>query len=278
MGNAIHRLRQRPCFLLGYFLAQLLVFVALDAWLVAWRGWHTIFQLPHTAAGLWLLPLGLILGVRIPVLMHNCVHGNLRPKILNPILGELAGVYILLGMEAFALNHWMHHAYADTSEDPHNPQGKRFLRFALANNFGGTGPVLRKYLAFHGDTPRNRRRFAAIVALHFLNVPARLAFWALCLGPDWFLPVFAPSYAFHLFVFAHINFVTHRTGAGGESLVYDLSEGPYYRFVNFFGHGVYHHHSHHAAPHRLDPRVSVGISAVAPTRPARTASARGGAG
>jgi fatty acid desaturase len=42
------------------------------------------------------LPLGLIIAVQMPVMIHNCVHRNLRPKWLNFLVGELVGFYVLL--------------------------------------------------------------------------------------------------------------------------------------------------------------------------------------
>ncbi len=202
-----------------------------------------------------LLPLGLILAVQIPVLIHNTVHRNLKPPFLNFIAGELAGYYVLLSMATFELNHVMHHAHADSDLDPHNPYQRNFLGFFFANNFGGTRVVLAKYLEDHGDTFLNRRFFDLMVVLHFINVPLRLAFWVMLLGPSVFLFAFVPSYLFHMFVFAHINFVTHETTATGEAMVYNLDSNIYYRFVNFFGSGVYYHKNHHERPYLYNPKL-----------------------
>jgi fatty acid desaturase len=209
---------------------------------------------------LLLLPVGLIIGVQIPVLIHNCVHNNLKIKILNNIAGEIAGIYVLLSMASFELNHFMHHAHADKDLDPHNPHKRNFFKFFFANNFGGTDVVLSKYLNYHGDTKVNRMLFNLIIFIHFLNVPLRIVFWFLLLGPSLFILAFIPSYLFHMFVFAHINFITHETKADGSTHVYNHDSNYYYQFVNFFGSGVYYHKNHHINPSVYNPKLGVGNS------------------
>ncbi len=207
-----------------------------------------------------LLPIGLIIGVKMPVLIHNCVHGNMKPKIMNQIAGELAGVYVLLSMAAFELNHFMHHAHSDSHLDPHNPHKRSFIPFFFANNFGGTRVVLHKYFQFHGKTATNKRLFELVCVLHFLNVPLRLMFWVFLLGPTLFVTFFIPSYLFHMFVFAHINYKTHETKDNGEVVLYNLNSNVYYRFVNYFGSGVYFHKNHHLNPTHYNPQLGASNS------------------
>lgn len=255
------KFKKDPLYLIRYFGTSLLIGIAvvlLQTYLI--EDWSSYQSLSIDWRGFLLLPIGLVIGVAIPALMHNCVHGNLRKRILNNIAGELAGIYILLGMAAFELNHRMHHVYADTELDPHNPEGKKFFFFFFANNFGGTKPVLTKYLQFHGDTKKNRARFSLIVLLHFLNVPVRLMFWYLLLGPSFFLTFFVPSYLFHMFVFAHINYYTHETNEEGKSVVFNFDSNLYYRFVNRFGSGVYFHANHHRNPNHYNPMKGASTS------------------
>ncbi|MBY0412830.1 MAG: fatty acid desaturase [Bdellovibrionales bacterium] len=221
---------------------------------------HKATDIHFSIWSLVLFPLGLIIGVKVPVLMHNCVHRNLRPPILNFIAGELAGVYILMGLAAFELNHIMHHSHSDTELDPHNPHRKNFLGFLFANNFGGTKPVLTKYLRFHGDTKTNRSLFSLIIFMHFISVPMRIAFWFMLLGPTFFVTVFIPSYLFHMFVFAHINFITHETKDDGSVEVYNMNSNLYYKLVNYFGSGVYFHKNHHMNPGHYNPRLGASQS------------------
>lgn len=215
-----------------------------DFWSFQPTWWHLLLIIP-----------GLILGVQIPVLIHNCVHRNLRPNWLNHVAGEIAGFYVLLSMAAFELNHIMHHAHADSDLDPHNPHKKNFFFFFLANNFGGGDVVLHKYLQFHGDTKGNKVLFMGIMVLHFLNVPLRLLAWFFLLGPTLFVVAFVPSYLFHMFVFSHINYVTHETKEDGSVHTYNLDSNLYYRFVNYFGSGVYYHKNHHDNPRVYNPKL-----------------------
>lgn len=209
------------------------------------------FQWAH----LLLLPIGLIIAVQAPVMIHNCVHRNMKPKIMNHIAGELAGFYVLLSMASFELNHIMHHSHSDSDLDPHNPYKRGFFGFFFANNFGGTRVVLDRYLKYHGDTKFNRFLFEVIVVLHFINVPMRLLMWLFLLGPTLFVAFFIPSYAFHMFVFAHINYVTHETKDDGSVHLYNLDSNLYYKFVNYFGSGVYYHKNHHENPSVYNPKM-----------------------
>lgn len=231
-------------------LSLMLKFKSLENFLIFnFEAWHIL-----------LLPIGLIIAVQAPVLIHNCVHRNLKPKIMNQIAGELAGFYVLLSMASFELNHIMHHSHSDSDLDPHNPYQRNFFNFFFANNFGGTRVVLSKYLQYHGDNRTNRLLFELIVVLHFINVPLRILFWVLLLGPTLFVVFFIPSYLFHMFVFAHINFITHETKADGSVELYNLDSNFYYKFVNFFGSGVYYHKNHHANPGVYNPKVGASTS------------------
>ncbi len=203
---------------------------------------------------LLLLIPGLIIGVQIPVLIHNCVHKNLRPKMANTIFGELAGFYVLLSLAAFELNHVMHHSHSDTDLDPHNPHKKNFFSFFLANNFGGGHVVYEMFKKYHGESLFNKYLFGFSMFLHFLNVPLRVAAWLFLLGPTLFVTFFVPSYLFHMFVFSHINYVTHETKDDGTVELYNLDSNLYYKFVNFFGSGVYYHKNHHLFPSRYNPQ------------------------
>ncbi len=254
------KFRKDKYYLNKYFSVSLvlLVLTLLIQYQFINRDLYLNFELDLT--GLFFLPLGAIIGIQAPVMIHNCVHGNIKVKALNQVFGEICGVYVLLGMAAFELNHHMHHVHSDTELDPHNPKGKSFIPFFFANNFGGTQPVLKKYLQFHSDTNKNRLNFKLIVFLHFLGVPLRALFWLFLLGPSLFITFFIPSYLFHMFVFAHINFITHKTDSSGHVSTYNLDSNIYYKFVNFFGSGVYYHKNHHINPNHFNPKTGASKS------------------
>lgn len=254
------KFRQDRLYLIKYFAIHFIIAASVLAIQSHFYNFTKAIEIHFSIWSLILFPVGLIVGIKVPVLMHNCVHRNLRPPMLNFIAGELAGVYILMGLAAFELNHIMHHAHSDTELDPHNPDKKNFLGFFFANNFGGTRPVLTKYLQFHGDTKTNRSLFSLIVFMHFISVPMRVAFWFMLLGPSFFITVFLPSYLFHMFVFAHINFITHETKDDGSVEVYNMNSNIYYKLVNYFGSGVYFHKNHHLNPGHYNPRLGASYS------------------
>lgn len=252
--------RKDRYYLLKYLSAHLLFIGGINALLWERFNEKSFWAFEFTPYHALLLIPALIIGVQVPVLIHNCVHRNLRNKFANSIAGELAGFYVLLSMAAFELNHLMHHANADTDLDPHNPHNRGFMGFFLANNFGGGHVVQEKFLLFHGDSRLNRMIFALSMFLHFLNVPLRLLAWFLLLGPTLFVSFFVPSYLFHMFVFAHINYVTHETREDGSVRLYNLDSNFYYRFVNYFGSGVYYHKNHHDHPNHYNPKLGASRS------------------
>ena len=262
MSNHWKKFKRDRWYLLRYFTLSFFLLLAIVIFQYNYIDLEQFKNIEISFYGLLFLPFGLIVGVKVPVLIHNCVHGNLKIKGLNTILGEIAGVYVLLGLAAFELNHRMHHVHSDSDMDPHNPHNKNFLKFFFANNFGGTKPVLTKYLQFHGDTKMNKFIFGVTAFIHFSAVPVRLIFWLFLLGPSLFLTFFVPSYLFHMFVFAHINFYTHETFEDGSAKVYDLNHNLYYKLVNYFGSGVYFHSRHHINPNYYNPQLGKSSSRI----------------
>jgi fatty acid desaturase len=248
------KFRKDRFYLVKYLTFHMLLGLAVVALQLHFMSSPISFDITPEWWHLMVFPLGLIFAVIAPVTIHNCVHGNFKQKYLNNVIGEITGVYVLLSMAAFELNHVMHHAHSDSELDPHNPHNRNFFGFFLANNFGGAHVVEHKFLQYHGDTKENRMLFKLIMVLHFLNVPIRLAFWFLALGASAFFLVFVPSYLFHMFVFSHINYVTHETKENGEVVLYNLDHNLYYKFVNFFGSGVYYHKNHHLQPNFYNPQ------------------------
>jgi hypothetical protein len=63
-----------------------------------------------------------------------------------------------------------------------------------------------------------------------------------------------------MFVFSHINYVTHETKEDGSVVLYNLDSNLYYKFVNFFGSGVYYHKNHHLHPAQYNPQFGASKS------------------
>lgn len=247
------RFRKERAFLIRYFSSHLLLLVpavvALHAWapISAWTfeptAWHLLLLAPAVLVGIW-----------VPVVFHNCMHRNLRSRVANTIVAELTSFYALLSTAAFQINHIMHHAHPDTDLDPHNPDQRGFAGFFFSNSFGGGATVQKQFLSDHGDTRASRAIFAASMALHFANVLLRLFAWLLLFGPTLFVTFFLPSYLVNMFVFAHVNYVTHETLEDGTVVLYNRDSNLYYRFVNSVGSGVYYHKNHHANTSLYNPQ------------------------
>lgn len=263
MNTHWRHFKKKRTYLLRYLATSLIISITLVIGLFQLTTLSPLqLNMNSLVMGLALLPLGLTLAVIFPTLIHNCVHGNFRRPWMNQVVGELAGFYVLLGMAAFEINHRMHHVHHDTALDPHNPEKQSFFFFFFKNNFAGTGPVLEKFLQYHGDTKANRQLFSLCVFLHFINVPIRLLAWILLLGPELFVVFFIPSYLFHMFVFAHINYVTHEIKDDHSVHIYNLDSNLYYKFVNLVGFGVYYHKNHHLNPNHFNPKLGASSSAL----------------
>ena len=56
------------------------------------------------------------------------------------------------------------------------------------------------------------------------------------------------------------NYVTHETQSDGRVEIYNLDSNLYYRFVNYFGSGVYFHRNHHVNPTFFNPQLGKSAS------------------
>ncbi len=114
-----------------------------------------------------LLAAAVLASIQVPVLMHNCMHGNVKPRWPNEVLGELAAFFALMGLATLRVNHMFHHTHADTESDPHDPAGKSFLTYRFVSQLSGARIIEAKFLALHGATPSNRALFKLNIVLHY---------------------------------------------------------------------------------------------------------------
>lgn len=241
--------RRKRFFLLNYFLLQtagvllLIVFASLakvsDTFV-----FHPLLLL--------LMPCAVVLGIKLPSLMHNAVHGNLRWA--NLVIGELTSQFILMGFGIVCVNHTIHHAHPDTELDPHNPAGKSFFRYLFTCLHSGAGVVRQEYLKNHGHGALEKSIFAASAILHFGGFPLRLFAWFCLLGPELFLFLYLPAFAVFYTTFAHVNYVTHSVDAEGKPAILNVETNAWHRFVNFVGDGIYFHKNHHMNPKLGNPK------------------------
>jgi fatty acid desaturase len=246
------KFRTEAIFLPGYFAAHILVLSAAILILIKNQVLH--FDLHLNYSYLLFIPVALLFGIQVPTLMHNCVHGNLKSKTLNFIIGEMACFFVLMGMGIISINHTLHHAHSDSHMDPHNPADKSFLLFFFTSLLSGVGIIESKYYQFHGKSTKTIFLFKSSIAMHFLGIFLRLALWFLILGPNIFVSFFIPAFLFYVFVFSHVNYVTHSTDESGETQILNMDSNLYYNFINFIGSGIYFHKNHHINPKIFNPK------------------------
>lgn len=242
--------RKDPFFFLKYFAVQMVIMVSV-AFLVK-DITHGGLELSLTH--LLTLPLAFAFGLQIPVALHNAVHFNIKPKVLNEIIGELCGFFVLFGMAPFRISHVLHHANSDDEElDPHPPMGKSFLYFLASTQLNTIRVIGNQYFSNHG---RNRKTLTIMglqMPVYYIGLFARLFIWWKILGPTYFVAFFVPAYFTNLVVFAHINWATHQTLPSGEVVIVNLNHNLYYKAVNLIGAGAYYHLNHHLRPGLYNP-------------------------
>lgn len=203
---------------------------------------------------LFLLPIAFVFGIQVPTLMHNCVHGNLKSKNLNFIIGELACFFVLMGMGIISINHTLHHVHSDSHLDPHNPADKSFFQFFFTSLISGVEIIQNNYYKFHGKNTVTTIRFKLCIFMHYLGIFLRLGLWFLILGPTLFVAFFIPAFISYVFSFAHVNYITHVLDEKGEAQIINVDSNYYYNFINFIGSGVYYHKNHHLNPNCFNPK------------------------
>lgn len=248
--------RKNPYFFLKYFSTQMIVMIALSLIAVLTLGTSQEY-IPHLKSYHFLmLPFAFCFGLQVPVLLHNVVHYNVKPKWLNEILGELCGFFVLFGMAPFRISHTLHHAYPDDHEkDPHAPEGKSFLHFLSATQLNTIKTIANKYYEFHGRSFKTYSIMGIQMACYYVGLVLRGYLWFKVLGPTMFVAFYVPAYLTNLIVFAHINFATHKTLPTGEVVIVNLNHNLYYKTINFIGSGAYFHKNHHTNPNLYNPSL-----------------------
>ncbi len=242
--------RKDPFFFLKYFAVQMVIMLTV-AFLVK--------DITHGGLELsWMhllsLPLAFVFGLQVPVALHNAVHSNIKPKLLNELVGEICGFFVLFGMAPFRISHVLHHANADDEElDPHPPMGKSFAWFLATTQLNTIRVIGNQYFNIHGRNRKTLTIMSLQMPVYYVGLFARLFIWWKILGPTYFVAFFIPAYVTNLVVFAHINWATHQTLPSGEVVIVNLNHNLYYKIVNFIGAGAYYHLNHHLKPGLYNP-------------------------
>lgn len=243
--------RADPYYLTKYFALHTIALMVISAILIHYKGIH--FDLSFDYSYLFNLPFAVLFGIQVPVLMHNCMHGNLKSKTANIICGELSALFALMSLGILRINHTLHHAFADTHNDPHDPSEKDFLTFFFVSQLTGARIIEKKYLEYHGSSFKNRTIFKFNIALHYGGHFLRLFVWYMILGPELFISLYMPAFLIYSLAFAHVNYITHRKAQNGETEIINKDDNLYYNFINYIGSGVYYHKNHHNHPKLLNP-------------------------
>ena len=248
----MNKFKKDKYYLLRYSLQSLILFVILDSSLYLLNGVRFHFVITKFD---FIFPILAFLFCGLPSsIMHNCAHGNIKPRILNTIVGEICGTVMLYGFRGFALAHLFHHIYPDDpTMDPHPPRGHHFLGFVVSPIKATLQVVERAYYNFFGKSVETDNSIKLQLVLFNLGLLARTVFWFLLLGPKYFVLGFVPIYAANIFVFAHINFAAHIERADGKSEIINLNHNLYYKYINLVSFGGYFHKSHHLKPGAFNP-------------------------
>lgn len=242
--------RKDPFFFFKYFTAQMLIMMVLGFLCKDMVSSDLSLNFHH----LLLLPLAVVLGLQLPVALHNAVHFNIKPRMLNEIVGEICGFFVLFGMAPFRISHVLHHANADDHElDPHPPMGKNFLYFLATTQLNTVRVISNQYFSIHGRSTKTYSIMGTQMAAYYVGLALRAFIWWKVLGPTYFVAFYLPAYLTNLVVFAHINWATHKTMEDGSVEIVNLNHNLYYKTVNFLGAGAYYHLNHHLKPNLYDP-------------------------
>lgn len=232
----------------------MMMMIILTTVLVTFKSVAFDFNPELTSAHLFLLPLAFIFGVQVPVILHNAVHYNIKPRKLNELVGELCGFFVLFGMGPFRISHILHHAHADDKElDPHPPMGKSFLHFLGTTQLNTIRVIAKQYFSIHGRNPGTLSIMISQMSFYYVGLLLRAVCWYLMLGPTIFITFYIPAYLANLIVFAHINFATHVTHEDGQVEIINLNHNLYYRVMNILSSGAYFHKNHHIRPKLYNP-------------------------
>tara|TARA_Y100000590_G_scaffold283855_2_gene319338 strand:- start:15881 stop:16609 length:729 start_codon:yes stop_codon:yes gene_type:complete len=214
----------------------------------------SFISLEHLSLPIYMaLPLAILLGIKLPSLMHNAVHGNL--PFGNNLIGELTSQIILVSFGIVSVNHTFHHAFPDSEKDPHSPINKSFFSYFITCLHSGVGVIKKAYLGYHGDSKKSRLIFNLSTVIHFLSLPLKIYLWYKFLGLELFISVYLVAFLIFSFTFAHVNYATHIESEDGEIKTINLNDNLWHKFINTIGDGIYFHHNHHINPKLYNPET-----------------------
>lgn len=199
--------------------------------------------------------LAVLMGWSVSSFIHNCSHSNVKYPILNRLIGEFCGLWVMYGFKNFILIHHLHHKYSDQELDPVNPEGMSFFIFLSApmRYMIKTGAKYLEEKHGHHDDYK-MIKFGHYFFFH-ISVVFRISFIFFVLGAKYFFIFYMVSLLSNIFILAHINYVCHRDKRDGSVEIVNLNHNLYYKFANFVTCGGYYHKNHHLNQNLFDPRT-----------------------
>ncbi|NBX03985.1 MAG: fatty acid desaturase [Alphaproteobacteria bacterium] len=202
-----------------------------------------------------LVPFGIYIGGLSAVFMHNATHGSFKPKWMNWVAGNLAGIHQLWGFMGWKLIHLVHHHYSDVPDmDPHAPGDLSFWQFARVMFIKSSARISERYREHWGNTAQTRILQRAVLVVFGAMALTNLALCYLLLGPAGFVFFYIPSYISNHMLYVDINYTAHPKDENGQTAAANLNHTLYYKIANFFWFGIYFHGNHHRKPLLFNPR------------------------
>jgi stearoyl-CoA desaturase (delta-9 desaturase) len=214
---------------------------------------HTSVFGPWRWNQLWAFPAMLFIAIQCHVFVHNATHNNL-PKLVNRLVGELAGLCIVVRYASWDIVHMRHHRYSDDMvKDPH-PAYPSYLLSFWRSVVTVEQQLMQEYYDTWGDTPENRKKEAFRAKISYGANVFLLVAWYLLLGPGLFFLCFVPANILGAMFIGHFNWSTHNGEAGKDFRPVNLNHG-YYWLGNKLFFGIYFHANHHKRPSLFNPML-----------------------
>ncbi len=242
--------KKDPYYLLKSFGVNIVLFSFLILLLLSFK---PLVEVNFSVLSLLLIPLGLILGLVSATAFHNASHGNIKPRYLNRLIGELTASLSLEDLRCFRVGHMLHHIHTDDPLlDPHPPQGLKFFEFIVSSRRKTISCIENLYYKHHGKTVSSMKNVKFQIFFFHIAAVLKLVFWFYLFGPASFLLFFIPSYLAYFFGFAHLNYISHQEDRG-DGTIYNHNDNLFFKGMNIVTSGGYFHKNHHACPGLYNP-------------------------
>jgi fatty acid desaturase len=201
---------------------------------------------------LWLLaafPIVLYLTIMAHVFSHCASHGafgrSTAGKVVNRIVGEICGAYVLTKFASWEIVHRRHHRYSDDAErDPH-PAERGYWSYALNTLINVEKQLQQEYFDCHGDTPERRRyeKFRSVYS--FVSGVALALFIEQLAGLPIFVELIVPTWILAGLYVIHFNWVGHNAHTRDGAIEPTNLDHGWFWIGNRIFFGIYFHGNHH---------------------------------